>query len=42
MNWYVAISIGIPLIMMLAWILHIAIVWHWDFKAWYHDSDDDI
>ena len=38
----IGIAIAIPSLMFFAWILHIAIDWHWDFKAWYHDSDDDI
>jgi len=38
----IGIAIAIPSLMFVAWILHIAICWHWDFKAWYHDSDDDI
>jgi len=35
------ISIGVPLLMVIGWLIHIAVCWHWDFKAWYHSSDDD-
>ncbi len=38
----IAISILIPLAMVIGWLIHIAVVWKWDFNAWYHDSDDDI
>lgn len=35
-------AIMIPLLMFIGWLVHIAVVWHWDFSAWYHDSDGDI
>lgn len=38
----VIIAISIPTLMVIAWLMHIAICWHWDFKEWYHSSDDDI
>lgn len=36
------VAIAIPLLMFIGWVIHIAAYWHWDFSAWYHDSDDDI
>lgn len=39
---YTLILILIPSAIAIAWLTHIAVVWHWDFKAWYHDSDNDI
>jgi len=35
------IAIGVPLLMVVGWLIHIAVCWHWDIKAWYHSSDDD-
>lgn len=29
-------------LMILSWAIHMAVVWKRDFKAWYHDSDNDI
>lgn len=36
------VAIVIPLLMIIAWLIHIGICWHWDFKEWYHSSDEDI
>jgi len=36
------IAVGVPVLMIAVWLVHIAVVWHWDFKAWYHASDNDI
>lgn len=38
----IIISIAIPTAMIVMWLVHIAVYWKWDFKAWYHDSDEDI
>ena len=38
----VLISISVPCIMFIAWVVHIAVCWKWDIKAWYHDSDNDL
>ena len=37
----IIISVFVPLFMLIGWLIHIAVYWHWDFKAWYHDSDND-
>lgn len=37
----VIIAIAIPIAMIAAWLIYIAVYWPWDFNAWYHDSDDD-
>ena len=31
----------VPMLMIIAWLIHITVVWHWDFKEWYHSSDED-
>lgn len=35
-------AIAFPVLMIIVWLIHIAVVWHWDFKEWWHSSDDDI
>ena len=37
----IIIACGIPLLMVIGWLIHIAVCWHWDFNTWFHDSDDD-
>lgn len=36
------IAVVIPVAMIVGWLIHIAVYWNWDFRAWYHDSDGDI
>ena len=36
------VAIAVPMLMVIAWLIHIAICWHWDFKEWWHSSDEDI
>lgn len=36
------IAIAIPMLMFAGWLIHMGICWHWNFYAWYHDSDEDI
>lgn len=36
------VAIAIPVLMVIAWLIHIAGCWNWDFKEWWHSSDDDI
>lgn len=37
----VIVAIAIPALMVAGWLIHIAVDWHWDFRAWYNDSDED-
>lgn len=37
----VAVSVAVPVLMIIAWLIHIAVCWHWNFKEWWHSSDDD-
>ena len=36
------VAISVPVLMIIAWLIYIAVCWHWDFKEWWHSSDDDI
>lgn len=36
------VAITVPMLMIIAWFIHIAICWHWNFKEWYHSSNEDI
>lgn len=38
----VVIAIAVPLLMYIAWLVHIAVVWNWNFEEWRHSCDEDI
>ena len=36
------VAIAVPVLMIITWLIHIAVCWHWDFNEWWHSSDNDI